>query len=93
MLEEAITSGEIGEQSYTGYTVFFFHPWIFMSNIKEINRNNNSSFIRFRRWTSLITDVVWSTEMPSFDYLKHVYVIFIQQMWYRIKTRITKGYK
>ena len=25
MLEEAITSGEIGEQSYTGYTVFFFH--------------------------------------------------------------------
>ena len=23
MLEEAITSGEIGEQSYTGYTVFF----------------------------------------------------------------------
>ena len=24
MLEEAITSGEIGEQSYTGYTVFFF---------------------------------------------------------------------
>ena len=42
---------------------------------------------------SLITDVVWSTEMPSFDYLKHVYVIFIQQMWYRIKTRITKGYK
>ena len=26
MLEEAITSGEIGEQSYTGYTVFIFSP-------------------------------------------------------------------
>ena len=35
MLEEAITSGEIGKQSYTGYTVFIFRPWIFMSNIKE----------------------------------------------------------
>ena len=26
------------------------------------------------------SDVVWSTEMPSFDCLEHVYIIFIQQM-------------
>ena len=25
-------------------------------------------------------DVVWSTEMPSFDCLEHVDIIFIQQM-------------
>ena len=43
-----------------------------MSNFKEINRNNNSSFIRFRRWTSPITDVVRRIEIPSFDYLKDV---------------------
>ena len=48
--------------------------------MKEINRNSNSSFIRLRRWTSPITDVVWSVEMPSFDDLKDVYIIFIQQM-------------
>ena len=48
--------------------------------MKEINRNSNSSFIRLRRWTSLITDVVWSVEMPSFDDLKDAYIIFIQQM-------------
>ena len=29
-----------------------------------------------------MTDVVWSSEMPSFDYLKDVYIIFIQQMRY-----------
>ena len=47
----AITSGEIGEQSF-GCTVA-----VFMSNIKEINLNgnSNSSFIRFRRLT---TDLV-----------------------------------
>ena len=61
----------------------FFRPWILMSNMKEINRSSNSSFIRLRRWTSPITDVVWSVEMPSFDYLKDVYIIFIQQMRYK----------
>ena len=30
-----------------------------------------------------ITDVVWSVGMPSFDYLKDVYFIFIQQMRYK----------
>ena len=47
-------------------------------------RNSNSSFIRFRRWISPITDaiVVSSIEMPSFDYLKDVYIIII----------INKGY-
>ena len=36
------------------------------------------------------SDVVWSIEMPSFDRLEDVYVIFIQKM--RYKTRINKGY-
>ena len=54
-----------------------------MSNIKEINRNGNSSFIKFRRRTSPITDVIWSIKMPSFHYLKDVYTIFIQQMRYK----------
>ena len=29
------------------------------------------------------SDVVWSIEMPSFDYLEDVYIIFIQQMPYK----------
>ena len=29
------------------------------------------------------SDVVWSIEMPSFDYLEDVYIIFIQQMRYK----------
>ena len=60
----------------------FFRPWILKANIKEINlnRNSNGSFIRFIRWTPPITDVVWSIKMPSFDYLKDVYIIFIQKM-------------
>ena len=61
----------------------FFCPWILMSNIKETNRNSNISFIRFKRWTSQITALVWSIQMPSFDYLKDVYIIFIQQMRYK----------
>ena len=59
MLEEAITSGEIGEQSYTGYTVFICSSMnIYVKYERKLNRNSNSSFIRFRRWTSPITDVV-----------------------------------
>ena len=27
--------------------------------------------------------LVWSMEMPRFDYLKDVYIIFIQQMRYK----------
>ena len=71
----------------------FFRAWILISNIEEknLNRNSNSSFIRFRWWISPITDVVWSIEMPSFDYLKHVYIIFIQQKHCDIKTRTKKG--
>ena len=71
----------------------FFRPWILISNIEEINlnRNSNSSFIRFRWWISPITGVVWSIEMPSFDYLKDVYIIFIQQKHCDMKTRTKKG--
>ena len=29
------------------------------------------------------SDVVWSIEMPSFDCLEDVYIIFIQQMRYK----------
>ena len=36
------------------------------------------------------SDLVWSIEMPSFDYLVDVYIIFIQQM--DTKTRINEGY-
>ena len=55
-----------------------------MPNIKETTRNSKSSFIRFWRWASPITDVVFkSIEMPSFEYLKDVYIIFIQQMRYK----------
>ena len=54
-----------------------------MWNMKKINRNSNSSFIKLRRWTDPITDVAWSVEMPSFDDLKDVYIIFIQQMRYK----------
>ena len=38
----------------------FFRPWIPMWNMKKINRNSNSSFIKLRRWTSPITDVACS---------------------------------
>ena len=64
-----------------------------MSNIKENwTEMVIVHLLEFRRWTSPITDVVWSIEMPSFDYLKDVYVIFIQQICNKIKTRINKGY-
>ena len=53
----AITSGEIGELSF-GYTGFIFFAYEYMSNIKEIDRNSNSLFIRFRRWTSPTTDLM-----------------------------------
>ena len=50
----------------------FLRSWIPMWNMKEIDRNSNSSFTRLRRWTPPIADVVWSVEMPSFGDLKDV---------------------
>ena len=61
----------------------FFSPMNTYVKYEKINRNSNSSFIKLRRWTSPITDVAWSVEMPSFDDLKDVYIIFIQKMRYK----------
>ena len=65
--------------------VLFFRPWILMSNIKEMDRSSNASFIRFRKMTfsDYWSDVVWSIEMLIFDYLEDVYIIFIKQMRYK----------
>ena len=63
-----------------------------MSNIKEIDRNSNSSFIRFRRWTSPTTDLMW------FEVLK-CRVSIVSKMFTSFsfskcntKTRINKSY-
>ena len=63
---EARTSDEIDEQSF-GRTVFFFaHEYLYQTcGRKETNINSNSSFIRFRRWSSPIIDVVCSIAMLS----------------------------
>ena len=64
-----------------------------MSNIKDIERNSNSSFIRFRRWTSPTTDLM------KFEVLKcrvsivsKMFTSFSFSKWRDTKTRRNKCY-
>ena len=63
-----------------------------MSNIKEVDRNSNSSFIRFGRWTSPTSDLM------LFEVLK-CRVSIVSKMFTSFsfsksdtKTRINEGY-
>ena len=69
----------------------FFRPWIPMWNMKKINRNSNSSFIKLRRWTSPITDVACSRSKCRVSMISKMFISFSFSTC-DIKTHINKGY-
>ena len=63
-----------------------------MSNVKEIDRNSNSSFIRFRRRTSPTTDLMYFEELKCrVSIVSKVFTSFSFSKC-DTKTRINKGY-
>ena len=64
-----------------------------MPNIKEIDRNTNNSFIRFRRWTSPTTDMMYIEVLKRrVSIVSKMSVTSFSFSKCDTKTRINEGY-